>query len=592
MTKIEIDSGCSSSATHRLTQASTTLNRRYVKRPANLAVEEAARTASLHRNEEPVSAAPSRLVNLGVKAADLAAAKEREAAARQAAEEARMAEIARASQAAMQSFQDYQPISTVPMVPRVVEYGSLNPTELETNAGSNQNQNNNAYSIPAESNNYYATENLTTEPTFVNNSFMSNGTGDLAQAPMQNAEPIIPQATAPEIDTSELALNIAADYAAASLGASVQEFGNNYDSYALGQSEVSDPNANVAPEAATTNTFPDFTAIDPHSADSVDAIAHAASEAIAAIRTATEPSEVSEQVASLKAFAESIKSNASMPEMKELSSTIEKFVNIAMKSTKVQEETKKKANSTAVKIALSPKATRAADKVTKSSAKMVAASNRNRSKMPPRKVQSAMSTNMNRTGRRGMTTVDQKERAIEEAMRSVATMDQSSPKKRPAMQTKRKGSVKRFAIAFACAALCVGGVLAFVGSNIPDISLRVAAMQTGITAAYPSYIPRDYSLGDIFSENGKITMVFNGPNGASFNLIEEKSSWDTSALLRNYIEPVWGDDYTTTHEQGITIYIADSTSDAAWVNSGILYKITSSGTPLTKKQVRSIVVSL
>ena len=117
-------------------------------------------------------------------------------------------------------------------------------------------------------------------------------------------------------------------------------------------------------------------------------------------------------------------------------------------------------------------------------------------------------------------------------------------------------------------------------------------MQTGITASYPSYVPRDYTLGDIFSEDGKITMVFNGPNGAAFNLIEEKSSWDTSALVRNYIEPTWGNDYTTTSEQGITIYISNVSSDAAWVNSGILYRITSSGTPLTKKQVRSIVVSL
>lgn len=87
-------------------------------------------------------------------------------------------------------------------------------------------------------------------------------------------------------------------------------------------------------------------------------------------------------------------------------------------------------------------------------------------------------------------------------------------------------------------------------------------------------------------------MIFSGPDKSSFSLIEEKSSWDSSALLRNYVEPTWNDNYATTHEQGITIYISNVNADAAWVNGGILYKITSEGTALTKKQVRSIVVSL
>ena len=86
-------------------------------------------------------------------------------------------------------------------------------------------------------------------------------------------------------------------------------------------------------------------------------------------------------------------------------------------------------------------------------------------------------------------------------------------------------------------------------------------------------------------------MIFEGPNASSFTLNEEKSSWDSSALLRNYVEPNWGEDYATTHEQGITIYISNKTSDAAWVNRGVLYQITSNGV-LTKKQVRNIVVSL
>ena len=114
----------------------------------------------------------------------------------------------------------------------------------------------------------------------------------------------------PEIDTEALTMSIAADYAAASFGVSM---GNN-----------------EAENSTSTQTGD----------SSVDAIARAASEAIASIRVATDPSEVSEQVNSLKAFAENIKANHNTPEMKELGDTIDKFVSIAMKSTKVQEAVK------------------------------------------------------------------------------------------------------------------------------------------------------------------------------------------------------------------------------------------------------------
>ena len=149
---------------------------------------------------------------------------------------------------------------------------------------------------------------------------------------------------------------------------------------------------------------------------------------------------------------------------------------------------------------------------------------------------------------------------------------------------------KRFALAFACAAICVGILTIFVNLNMPDISVRVAAMQTGIDATYPSYIPRDYSLSNIVSEEGKLTMEFNGPEESVFTLTEEKSSWDSAALLNNFVKSEWGDNYVTTHEQGITIYI--NNSNATWVNGGILYKITTLKGSLTKKQINSIVVSL
>lgn len=397
-----------------------------------------------------------------------------------------------------------------------------------------------------------------------------------------------------------LAMNIAADYAAASLGASVKEYGDNYANYAIAAESAPSLGSEVteAPAVAT---------LDPSASTSVDAIATAASEAIASIRVATDPAQVSEQVASLKAFAENIKANHDSPEMKELGDTIEKFVGIAMKSTKIQEENASKNNST-VKITLPAKANRAAAKVTKTSAKVMAASRKKAvtptlvkhgNVRPVGRTTSVMRNNsrLRRNSTHHISPEELKNRAIEQALHSVATMDEDQNYKTKSRSAnampRKKFRAKHFAVAFTCAAACVAAIIYVVGSNIPDISVRVAAMQTGIQASYPSYIPRDYSLGDITSENGKITLKFDGPNGASFTLVEEKSSWDSAALLRNYVEPAWNDSYTTTHEQGITIYISDTTSSAAWVNGGVLYKITSSNNSvLTKKQVRSIVTSL
>ena len=73
-------------------------------------------------------------------------------------------------------------------------------------------------------------------------------------------------------------------------------------------------------------------------------------------------------------------------------------------------------------------------------------------------------------------------------------------------------------------------------------------------------------------------------------MIEEKSSWDTNALLSNYVKTEYGENYSIVREQGLTIYI--SNSDAAWVNGGIVYKLKTASGDLTNKQIRAIATSL
>ena len=355
-------------------------------------------------------------------------------------------------------------------------------------------------------------------------------------------------------------------------------------------------------------------------------VAEAASQALAAIRTATAPEAAATQLDTLKAFAAEVKHHPASPELEELGHTIDQFVAVIEKSNHSRAAAEAKV---AASVKISPQITRAAAKVTPSTTTTpkVAVSATPIAKSPSATIipkaasptKSAAPTTKSASKRTNSSTVDRpaqthvlqvtanrrirstktrpakpsskdiKDRAIKQALRSVATMSET-----PAQPIKRRksGGAKRFILAFTCAAACLAAIIYLVSSNIPDVSVRVAAMQTGIEASYPSYVPMDYSLSDIISEDGKLTMIFNGPDGTRFTLVQEKSSWDSATLLRNYVEPTWGSDYVTTHEQGITIYISNQTNDSTWVNGGIRYSITSDGTRLTKKQTRNIVLSL
>ncbi|MBQ3326114.1 hypothetical protein IJG79_03145 [Candidatus Saccharibacteria bacterium] len=156
---------------------------------------------------------------------------------------------------------------------------------------------------------------------------------------------------------------------------------------------------------------------------------------------------------------------------------------------------------------------------------------------------------------------------------------------------KKKHRGRRIALAIVCSLLVIGGLAAFFYFNMPDISVKVVAMQTGIEASYPSFTPRGYALSNVTSDkDGVITIGFDNSNGSSFTLTEENSTWDSTALLNNYVKKSFPSDYATIREQGITIYYRGG--NAAWVNGGILYKINCSGGALTKEQVRNIATSM
>lgn len=185
------------------------------------------------------------------------------------------------------------------------------------------------------------------------------------------------------------------------------------------------------------------------------------------------------------------------------------------------------------------------------------------------------------------------DRAIRSASAVITKMAKEPVKKAPKMERefKKKNKAGRVFLALICSGATVAALVAFVHFSIPDLSVRVAAIQTGIDAAYPTFVPRNYTLSNVTSDKeGVVVMTFTGPEGASFTLSEEKSTWDSTALLNNYVKKNYPNDFATLREQGITIYVRGE--KASWVSGGLLYKIDATGKYLTKEQIRNIATSL
>ncbi|MGK2896512.1 MAG: hypothetical protein ACSLEY_02855 [Candidatus Saccharimonadales bacterium] len=166
-------------------------------------------------------------------------------------------------------------------------------------------------------------------------------------------------------------------------------------------------------------------------------------------------------------------------------------------------------------------------------------------------------------------------------------MEKSIPNKK---QVKQSWRPKTFSIVSASFAIVLlAGYFTYL--SLPNISVRVAAAQAGIAASYPSYHPQGYRLnGPVAYADGEVTMQFDSnTNSENFSVNQTKSSWDSSALLANYVEPAAGEEYVTYTDSGLTIYIYDK--GAAWVSNGILHTIEGDAS-LSNDQVRRIATSM
>lgn len=144
-------------------------------------------------------------------------------------------------------------------------------------------------------------------------------------------------------------------------------------------------------------------------------------------------------------------------------------------------------------------------------------------------------------------------------------------------------------IAATFALVLLGGYFTYL--NMPSLSVRVAAAQAGISAGYPNYRPDGYALnGPVTYSDGRVSMNFKANGGTtSFTVNQSKSSWNSDAVLDNYVSPRAGSGYVPYTERGLTIYTYGN--NAAWVNGGILYTIEGNA-PLSSDQIRRIATSL
>lgn len=180
-----------------------------------------------------------------------------------------------------------------------------------------------------------------------------------------------------------------------------------------------------------------------------------------------------------------------------------------------------------------------------------------------------------------------KNEAIAEAMnREVASQKKHSRAKRQKHQSKWA----RF-ISLASASLAIVFLAGyFTYLSMPNISIRMAAVQSGVKAKYPGYQPNGYALnGPITVKDNQVSMQFayNGDVQQSFTIQQENSSWN-SAAVKQYVDTK-SKDVTTTTVNGLTIYTYDG--NASWINSGVLYTIDSNA-PLSADQVQRIATSL
>lgn len=179
-----------------------------------------------------------------------------------------------------------------------------------------------------------------------------------------------------------------------------------------------------------------------------------------------------------------------------------------------------------------------------------------------------------------------KNEAIIEAMNREIT-----PQKKPRHQKQRPANPFARFISIAVPSLAVvllAGYFTYL--SMPNLSIKMAAIQSGVDAKYPSYRPDGYALsGPISFRDGEVSMRFaySADGGHGFTITQQRSNWNSSALRQSFSQN--SEDVTTTTIDGLTIY--SQNGRASWVNGGVLYTINGEAT-LSNSQIQRLATSM
>ena len=158
-------------------------------------------------------------------------------------------------------------------------------------------------------------------------------------------------------------------------------------------------------------------------------------------------------------------------------------------------------------------------------------------------------------------------------------------KRLPKQKSRFSRLISTFSVGLAV--MLLGGYLTYI--SMPNISIKIAAVQAGIDAKYPGYKPDGYAMsGPIRFKDGEVAVKYAYADGSSeYTLTQQKSSWDSNAVKEYFSEK--STQVSTTMVDGLTVY--SDGSHAAWVNRGILYQIDGSA-ELSSEQIQKIATSL
>jgi len=115
----------------------------------------------------------------------------------------------------------------------------------------------------------------------------------------------------------------------------------------------------------------------------------------------------------------------------------------------------------------------------------------------------------------------------------------------------------------------------FVWQNVPQVSVKLAALQANVDATVPAYSPSGFSFeGPAVNTSNSVTMKFksDAEPAKSFTITQKSSDWDSASLLASYVTPAHKD-FQTSQVKGNAIYIYGSNKHATWVNNGVWYVV-------------------